>query len=79
MRAGFEQGPGITLQSFLKLLQLRGHKSAGSIRVSFGLASNFPDAWRFWQFAASFRDQAKLAIGDVTFNIASCRFIRDGS
>jgi selenocysteine lyase/cysteine desulfurase len=79
MRAGFEQGPGITLQSFLKLLQLRGHKSAGSIRVSFGLASNFSDAWRFCQFAASFRDQTKLAIGDVTFNIASCRFIRDGS
>ncbi len=79
MRAGFEQGPGITLQSFLRLLQLRGHKSAGSIRVSFGLASNFPDAWRFWQFAVNFRDQTHLAIGDVTFDIASCRFIRDGS
>ena len=79
MRAGFEQGSGITLQSFLKLLQTRGHKSAGSIRVSFGLASNFPDASRFRQFAASFRDQSTLAIGDVTFDIASCRFIRDGS
>ncbi len=79
MQAGFEQGSGITLQSFLKLLQLRGHKSAGSIRVSFGLVSNFPDAWRFLQFAATFRDQTNLAIGDVTFDIASCRFIRDGS
>jgi molybdenum cofactor sulfurtransferase len=79
MRAGFEQGPSITLQSFLRLMQQRGHKSAGSIRVSFGLASNFPDAWRFWQFAASFRNQTNLAIGDVTFDIASCRFIRDGS
>jgi selenocysteine lyase/cysteine desulfurase len=79
MRAGFEDGVGITLQSFLRLLQLRGHKSAGSIRVSFGLASNFSDAWRFWQFAATLRDQTNLAIGDVTFDIASCRFIRDGS
>ena len=79
MRAGFEQGPGITLQSFLRLMQQRGHKSAGSIRVSFGVASNFPDAWRFRQFAASFRNQTNLAIGDVTFDIASCRFIRDGS
>ena len=79
MRAGFEQGPGVTLQSFLKLLQQRGHKSAGSIRVSFGIASNFPDAWRFWRFAQSFRDQTNLSIGDVTFDIASCRFIRDGS
>jgi molybdenum cofactor sulfurtransferase len=79
MRAGFELGSDINLQSFLKLLQARGHKSAGSIRVSFGLASNFADAWRFWRFASSFRDQTSLAIGDVSFNIASCRFIRDGS
>jgi hypothetical protein len=79
MRAGFEQGANITLQGFLKLLRQRGHKSAGSIRVSFGLASNFVDAWRFWRFAQSFRDQTNLAIGDVTFDIAACRFIRDGS
>jgi molybdenum cofactor sulfurtransferase len=79
MRAGFEQGPGITLRDFLRLMQQRGQKSAGSIRVSFGLASNFPDAWRFRQFAASLRDQTDLAICDVTFDIASCRFIRDGS
>jgi len=79
MRAGFEQGTGITLQSFSKLLRQRGHKSAGSIRVSFGIASNFSDAWRLVQFVRSFRDQTNLAIGDVTFDIASCRFIRDGS
>ena len=79
MRAGFEQGASITLQGFSKLLRQRGHKSAGSIRVSFGLASNFVDAWRFWRFAQSFRDQTNLAIGDVTFDIAACRFIRDGS
>ena len=79
MRAGFEQGLGITLQGFLRLMQQRGHKSAGSIRVSFGIASNFPDAWRFWRFAASFRDQTNLAIGDATFDIASCRFMRDGN
>ena len=79
MRAGFALGSGVTLQSFLKLIRQRGHKSAGAIRVSFGLASNFADAWRFQQFAASFRDQTNLAIGDVTFDIDSCRFIRDGS
>ncbi len=79
MRAGFAEGPGITLQSFLRLMQKRGHKSAGSIRVSLGLATNFPDVWRFAQFVTSFRDQTPLAIGDVTFDIESCRFIRDGS
>jgi molybdenum cofactor sulfurtransferase len=79
MRAGFAQGPSITLQSFQKLMQQRGHKSPGSIRISFGLATNFADVWRFFQFAAGFRDQTRLAIGDVSFDIESCRFIRDGS
>jgi hypothetical protein len=60
-------------------MQERGHRSVGAIRVSFGLASNFADAWRFLDFAASFRDQSRLAMGDVSFDVDSCRFIRDGS
>lgn len=79
MLAALGEGPGISLRSFLQLVQRRGHKSVGAIRVSFGLASNFADARRFVQFAARFRDQAHLAIGDVTFDIESCRVIRDGS
>ena len=47
--------------------------------MSFGLASNFADAERFVQFAKSLRDQTRLAIGEVTFDIESCRIIRDGS
>ncbi len=31
-------------------------KSTGAVRVSFGIASNFADAWRFAAFARSFRD-----------------------
>ena len=60
-------------------MQRRGGKSAGAIRVSFGIASNFADAWRFVEFAARFRDQAHLAIGEASFDIESCRIIRDGS
>jgi hypothetical protein len=44
-----------------------------------GLASNFADVWQFLQFVAGFRDQTRLTIGDVTFDIESCRIIRDGS
>ena len=40
-------------------MQHRGGKSAGAIRVSLGLASNFADAERFLQFAAGFRDQTR--------------------
>ena len=68
-----------SLRAFVQVLQRRGQKSAGAIRVSFGIASNFADAWRFVQFAARFRDQAKLAIGEAAFDIESCRVIRDGS
>ena len=79
MRAGMAEGPEISLPRFLQVLQHRGGKSAGAIRVSLGLASNFADVERFLTLAAGFRDQTTLAIGAVTFDIESCRVIRDGS
>ena len=80
MRAGYALGDGINLQSFLRLMQDSGkNKSAGAIRVSMGMASNWFDVSKFVEFAAGFRDQTRLAIGQVTFDIDSCRVIRDGS
>ena len=79
MRAAFTLGEDINLLSFVRLMQERGHKSAGSIRASIGLVSNFADVRHFLQFIAAFRDQTRLTIGDVTFDIESCRIIRDGS
>ena len=69
----------MSLPRFLQFITHRGGKSAGAIRVSVGLASNFADVQRFVEFAASFRDQTRLSIGETTFDIASCRIIRDGS
>jgi len=79
MRAASTLGHDANLTSFMRLMQDRGHKSAGAIRASLGLVSNFADAWQFLRFVASFRDQSRLAIGEVTFDIESCRIIRDGS
>ena len=79
MRAGFSLGQEINLLSFVRMLQERGHKSTGAIRASIGLATNFADVWRFLRFIGSFRDQTRLTIGDVSFDIESCRIIRDGS
>jgi molybdenum cofactor sulfurtransferase len=79
MRAAFTLGPDINLLGFLRMMQERGHKSAGSIRASIGLVTNFADVWHFLRFIAGFRDQTRLTIGDVTFDIESCRVIRDGS
>lgn len=79
MRAASALGGEVNLISFMQLMQGRGHKSAGAMRASIGLVSNFADVWRFLQFVTGLRDQTQLAIGAVTFDIESCRIIRDGS
>jgi molybdenum cofactor sulfurtransferase len=79
MLAALALGADINLGSFMQLMESRAHKSAGAIRISVGLVSNFADLWHFIQFIARFRDQTRLSIGQVTFDIDSCRVIRDGS
>ena len=77
--AALRQTADMTLPRFLQFITHSGGKSAGAIRASLGLASNFADVYRFLQFAAGLRDQTRLALGEVTFDIESCRVIRDGS
>jgi selenocysteine lyase/cysteine desulfurase len=79
VRAALELDANMNLARFLDLVTSRGGKSAGAIRVSLGLVSNFADAYRFIQFAESLRDQTRLAIGSVTCDIEAGRVIRDGS
>ena len=69
----------MTLPRFLQFITHRSGKSAGAIRVSLGLASNFTDVDRFVRFVQGLRDQTRLTVGEVTFDIESCRVIRDGS
>jgi hypothetical protein len=77
--AALEQTPDMTLSRFLEIIAGREGKSAGAIRVSLGLASNFSDVEAFVKFAESLRDQTRMTIGEVTFDIESSRAIRDGS
>jgi selenocysteine lyase/cysteine desulfurase len=79
MRAAAAEPAGMTLPRFLQFMQHRGGKSAGAIRASLGIVSDFRDAYRFFRFAADFRDQTRLTLGEVTFDVDSCRVIRDGS
>jgi molybdenum cofactor sulfurtransferase len=79
MRAGLAEGAALTLPRFLQVMQQRGDKSLGAIRVSLGLASNIADVDRFLEFAARFRDQTTVAVGALTIDDANCRVIRDGS
>lgn len=69
----------LSLPRFLQFVTHRSGKSAGAVRVSFGLASTFGDAHRFLTFVAGLRERTRLAIGEATFDIASCRVIRDGA
>lgn len=77
--AALESGSDMTLPRFVQVIRHRGGKSAGAIRVSLGLASNFSDVYRFVRFAAALRDRTQLTIGDVSFDVDSCRVIRDGA
>jgi molybdenum cofactor sulfurtransferase len=79
MMAGAAGGLDMNLPRFVQIIQHRGGKSAGAIRVSLGLVSNFADVERMSRFVASFRDETRLTLGAVTFDIESCRVIRDGS
>ena len=77
--AAMREGADMTLPRFLQFITHRGGKSAGAIRVSLGVASNFADVHRFLRFVEELRDQTQVTVGDVTFDIESCRVIRDGS
>ena len=39
------------------MLEDRDGKNAGAVRISMGLAPNFADVYKFWEFARSFTDQ----------------------
>jgi selenocysteine lyase/cysteine desulfurase len=79
MRAALSEGAEMNLARFVQMMRTRGGKAAGAIRVSFGLASNVDDAARFLAFAEELRDQTRLTLGEVSFDVESCRVIRDGS
>lgn len=79
MLAGAAGGDDMTLPRFMQIIQYRGGKSAGALRASLGIVSNFADVYRFVRFVAEFRDQTRLTLGTVSFDIESCRIIRDGA
>jgi selenocysteine lyase/cysteine desulfurase len=56
MVAGFAHGERMTFEQFLTVLEDRDGKSAGAVRISMGLASNFADVYKFWEFAQGFID-----------------------
>ena len=79
MQEGLKRGLDIDLPSFIQVIEDRGNKSAGAVRVSVGVASNFADVYRFMDFVSRFRDRTNMKIGRVSFDIFACRKVREGS
>lgn len=57
MEEGFKNKERMTFEHFIAVLEQVGGKSAGAVRVSLGLASDFSDVYRFLHFAAGFLDR----------------------
>ncbi len=80
MRAAASEHAEMTLPRFVQVMLEQGTgKSAGAMRVSLGIASNAADVQRLVGFLGTLLDQTRLTLGDVTFDIESCRIIRDGA
>ena len=58
----------MTLPRFLQFMQQRGGKSAGAIRVSLGLVSNFADVERFLAVRRRLPRPDAAALGALTFD-----------
>ena len=57
MEEGFKNKERMTFEHFITVLERVGGKSAGAVRVSLGLASDFSDVYRFLHFARNFLDK----------------------
>jgi selenocysteine lyase/cysteine desulfurase len=64
LKAAFSDRERMTFEQFLEALERDGDKSAGSVRVSFGLVSTFDDAYAFTLFARTFLDQPSPRLPD---------------
>jgi len=60
MAAAFKDKDRLSYQQFLRIID---GKTTGAARASLGLATTFTDIYRFWQFAATFRDIPSDALG----------------
>jgi len=80
IRAGISLGAELNLPNFVKLMDANGtNKSAGAVRASLGVASNFADAQKLIDFIATFLNRQRHTLGEVTVEDDTCRVIRDSS
>ncbi len=77
---GLSLGRELNLPNFVRLMDdRRTNKSAGAIRASLGIATNFSDVARLVDFLSGFVNQSRDSIGQVSVEDDTCRVIRDAS
>lgn len=74
---GFTQK--LTFPQFIAMIERNTGKSAGAIRASVGIATNFADVYHFLNFVRGFLDKSNDKIGAVEFDIPGCRVVRESS
>ena len=58
----FQDDGRMTFDEFLSVLEQKDGKSAGAVRVSLGMATNFADVFRFSEFVRSLLDRTSEGI-----------------
>jgi len=75
MKALFERDGRVSFDEMRELVRAGYGKSVASIRVSPGIASNFPDVFRFVEFVRGFLDRSSAEVGAE--ECGDCRVIRE--
>lgn len=75
----FKSDSPVSYMELYEKLQEIGGKTASTIRVSTGIASNFADVYRFMRFAERFQDKRASDYGEIRPMAAHASLIRDSS
>ena len=62
MAIAFQDDGRMTFDEFLSVLEQQDGKSAGAVRVSLGMVTNFADVFRFSEFVRSLLDRKSEGI-----------------
>jgi selenocysteine lyase/cysteine desulfurase len=77
--AYFGLAEGLTFDELRVRVRERTGKAIGAVRVSFGLASSFADAYRFLDFLRAFADRTASEVGAVDMVAGRVGWMRDSA
>jgi molybdenum cofactor sulfurtransferase len=79
MRKYFNRAKGMSFHELEDAIMKEYGKQVSSVRISVGLATNFADVYRFFQFVETLRDQSVDEIGETGFDLSDPKMARDAA